>query len=410
MESVLAMILAGGQPDAMGSLTRNRSMAAVPFGGIYRIIDFTLTNLMHSRIDHVGILTQYRSSSLMDHVGTGRPWEYNGLSRTLMFLPPYEGVGETAWYSGTASAIYKNLNFIKHHKPGEVLVLSGDHVYRMDYRPLLEQHRRTGADVTIALKPMHGTDLSIFGTARLDRNNKVVEYREKSHEPCSNLVSMTIYVFKTDILVNAVAENATKGKTRHLYDEVLPALVSRGRVFGYVFRDPWEYLRPVSAWYDAHMKIIIPGRDPVPTHRVLTNPDTQGLSDVPAAWISRSGMVSQSMVAPGCKVYGSVTGSVLSPRVVVEPGAVVLDSVIMDRCYIGRDARVLRTVLDKDCHIGPGVKVGDGRELVVLGKGTTAGENVPQSQAVPVRPWVGSGVYAAVTPDQEIQNDLGWSG
>jgi glucose-1-phosphate adenylyltransferase len=317
-----------------------------------------------------------------------------------------------AWYSGTAGAIYKNINFIKHYRASDVLVLSGDHAYRMDYRPLIEQHRRSGADVTIALKPMHGTDLSVFGTAKLDRENRIIEYREKAPDPCSNLVSMTIYAFRTEVLLDAVTANAANGKSKQIYDEVLPLLVPRGRVFGWVFRDPWEYLRPASEWYEAHMKMLVPGRDPVPTARVLTNPDTQGLCDVPAAWVAPSGRVTESMVAPGCRIAGTVSGSVLSPRVVVEPGAFVIDSVILDRCRISRGARVKKAVLDKDCVVGPGVRIGDGRDLVVLGKSTRAGTNVPEGPGVPIRPWVGSGIYTAVNLDMDPsgKSDMGWSG
>lgn len=409
---MLALVLAGGKPAAMGPLTQSRCMAAIPFGGLYRIIDFSLTNLSQSRIDHVGILTQYNSSSLMDHVGTGRPWEYNGQSRSLTFLPPYEGESDLKWYGGTAGAIFKNLNFIRRFNPSDVLVVSGDHAYQMDYRPLVEQHRRTGADLTVAVTPLHSEDLSMFGTAKLDRTGKVVEYREKSTTQCSNLVSMTIYLFKTEVLVAAVEANAVNGRTYQIYDEVLPQIVARGKVYGYVFRDVWEYLRPVRAWYDAHMKMLIPDGDPVPTVRVMTNPDTQGLSDAPAAWVAPTGRVSDSLIAPGCRIAGTVRGSVLSPRVIVEPGASVIDSVILDRCRIGRDAQVRHSVLDKDCFISHGLHVGDGNELLVLGKGTVAGSDRRHAGKAPVRAWVGSGIYttAHLEEDPTGGSDMGWSG
>ncbi len=412
MDRVLALVLAGGKPAAMGPLTQSRCMAAVPFGGLYRIIDFCLTNLSQSRVDHVGILSQYNSSSLMDHVGTGRSWEYNGLSRSLTFLPPYEGEGNLAWYGGTASAVYRNLNFVRRYAPSDVLVLSGDHAYQMDYRPLLEQHRRTGAALTMALTPMHGRNLAMFGTAKLDRAGKVVEYREKSLDPCSNLVSMTIYLFRTDVLTAAVEANAGNGRTHQLYDEVIPGLVGGGKVYGYVFRDVWEYLRPVTAWYDAHMKMLVPDGDPVPTAHVITNPDTQGLGDVPAAWVAPAGKVTDSLVAPGCRIAGTVRGSVLSPRVIVEPGASVIDSVILDRCRIVRGAKVLHSVLDKDCIVSGGFCVGDGSELVVLGKGTVAGNGGGTGVRAPAGPWVGSGVYTTshLAEDPTGGSDMGWSG
>ncbi len=376
MENVVAMVLAGGQPDSMGALTESRSMAAVPFGGLYRIIDFPLTNLNESRVDHVGILTQYRSSSLMDHVGIGRPWEYNGRSRTLVFLPPYEGEGDMSWYRGTAGAIYKNLAFIRRYKARDVLVISGDHAYRMDYRPLIKFHRQSDADVTMAFKPIDGVDLTQFGTCKLDTHGRVIDYREKAVDPCSNLVSMTVYAFKAEVLEDAVSTNAVSGRTCQLYDEVIPALVAKGKVFGYIFRDRWEYLRPVSSWYEAHIKMLEAGRGSVSTCRILTNPDSQGLSDCPPAWVADTGRISGSLIAPGCKISGTVIGSVLSPRVIVEPGATVIDSVILDRCRICSGATVQRTVLDKDCVVGVNNTVGSPykaglpNELVVLGKGT----------------------------------------
>ncbi|HOI11391.1 MAG TPA: sugar phosphate nucleotidyltransferase, partial [Myxococcota bacterium] len=211
MNDVLAMVLAGGRVDAMGVLTARRSMAAVPFGGFYRVIDFVLSNLSESQVEPVGILSQYRPYSLMDHVGIGRPWDYNGRSRELMFLPPFEATGERDWYRGTADAVYQNLHVLERYRRRDALVLSGDHVYRMDYRPVLDFHHRTGADVTMVFKRMDVGRPARFGVGVLGEGGRVLDYLEKPADPPSDLASMTIYVFRADVLAEAVRRNAATG-------------------------------------------------------------------------------------------------------------------------------------------------------------------------------------------------------
>ncbi len=368
MNDALAMVLAGGRVDAMGVLTARRSMAAVPFGGFYRVIDFVLTNLSVSQIEPVGILSQYRPYSLMDHVGIGRPWDYNGRSRELMFLPPFEATGERDWYRGTADAVYQNLHVLERYKRRDVVVLSGDHVYRMDYRPVLDQHRRTGADVTMVFRRMDVGRPARFGVGVLDGDGRVTDYAEKPAQPQSDLASMTIYVFRAEVLAEAVRRNAVTGRTFHLYDEVIPELVRDGRVFGYVFEGGWEYLRPLSAWHDAHMRLIGDGIG-VPMNRVLTNLEGAGIGDAPPAFIAASAEVRNAWLGPGCRVRGRVINSVLFPGVTVEAGAVVEDSVLLNDCVVGRGARVVRSVLDKACLLGEASRLDGAGALVSLGKG-----------------------------------------
>lgn len=352
----------------MGVLTARRSMAAVPFGGFYRVIDFVLTNLSASQIEPVGILSQYRPYSLMDHVGIGRPWDYNGRSRELMFLPPFEATGERDWYRGTADAVYQNLHVLERYKRRDVVVLSGDHVYRMDYRPVLDQHRRTGADVTMVFRRMDVGRPARFGVGVLDGDGRVTDYAEKPAHPQSDLASMTIYVFRAEVLAEAVRRNAVTGRTFHLYDEVIPELVRDGRVFGYVFEGGWEYLRPLSAWHDAHMRLIGDGIG-VPMNRVLTNLEGAGIGDAPPAFIAASAEVRNAWLGPGCRVRGRVINSVLFPGVTVEAGAVVEDSVLLNDCVVGRGARVVRSVLDKACVLGEASRLDGAQALVSLGKG-----------------------------------------
>lgn len=370
MKDVLALVLAGGRVDSMGVLTAHRSQAAVPFGGIYRIIDFPLTNLSESGLEKVGILCQFRPKSLMDHVGIGRPWDYNGRTRELSFLPPYEGKEAHDWYKGTADAIYQNLHFLERHNPRDVLVISGDHVYRMDYGPVIEFHRRMKADLTLVFKPMDPGRPSRFGIGVLSSDGRVKDYKEKPQDPPSDLVSLTIYVFRTEALVARVRENARIGKTFHLYDEVIPAMVAEDRVFGFVFTGGWHYVRPLKSWYDLHLRMLDPQGIGVPMDRVRTNLEHQGLGVAPPAFFDFGAIVRHSLVAPGTIIRGHVERSVLFPFVEVEEGAIVRDSVVLHGCIIRRGARIERAILDKGCVVEEGACLEGGEEPLALGKGT----------------------------------------
>ena len=370
MNGTVAMVLAGGRVDSMGVLTAHRSQAAVPFGGMYRIIDFCLTNLSESGVEKVGILSQYRPQSLMDHVGIGRPWDYNGRTRELSFLPPYEGLGAHDWYRGTADAVFQNLHFIERHAPEQVLVLAGDHVYRMNYGPILEFHRRHKADLTLVFKPMDPGRPSRFGIGVVARDGRVTDYQEKPEDPRSDLVSLTIYCFRTEALIARLHENAASGRTFHLYDEVIPRMVAEDRVYGYVFRGGWEYARPLSEWYDLHMRLCEPGGIGVPMDRVRTNLEQQGLGTAPPAFLAASARVRRSLAAPGCVVAGRVSRSVLFPFVRVEPGAEVSESVLLHGCVVRCGAGVFRAVLDKGVEVGEGALVDGTRGLVAIPKGT----------------------------------------
>jgi glucose-1-phosphate adenylyltransferase len=371
----------------MGVLTSRRSMAAVPFGGLFRVIDFPLTNLAESGIDRVGILSQYRPASLMDHVGIGRPWDFNGRDRELTFLPPYEGVKELDWYRGTADAVNQNLHIVRRHKPRDVLVLSGDHVYRMNYGPLIDRHRRSKADVTMAFKRMDVGRPSRFGVGVLGEGGRVTQYLEKPADPPSDLASMTVYLFRTEVLVEAVRRNAEVGTTFHLYNEVIPSVVDGGRVFGHVHRGGWEYLRPLSSWHDAHMRLLTRKGIGVPLDGVLTNAESGGYGDAPPARFGAAADVSRSLVAPGCRVSGRVRRSVLFPWVTVEEGAIVEDSVILNRVTIRAGARVLRSVVDKDVSVGEGALLCGDERLVSVGKGANVGDGAILKSGAEIGPW-----------------------
>ncbi|NOZ01736.1 MAG: glucose-1-phosphate adenylyltransferase, partial [Deltaproteobacteria bacterium] len=354
--------------DSMGVLTGHRSMAAVPFGGMSRVIDFVLTNLSESGVERVGILSQYRPSSLMKHVGIGRHWDYNGRTRELSFLPPFQGTGELDWYRGTADAVQQNLHFIEKHAARDVMILSGDHVYRMDYGPLVDYHRKKNADLTMVFKHMDCGRPSRFGVGVLGDDGRVTGYSEKPEVPESDLASLTIYVFRTEALKARLLENAKIGATFQLYDEVIPRMVAEDRVYGYVFDGGWEYVRPLRAWYDLHLRMVKEGGIGVPMDHVRTNLEDQGLGDAPPAAFTVTADVHGSRVTPGCRVAGKVRSSVLFGWVTVEEGAEVRDSVILNGTHIGKGARVVRSVVDKQCVIGDGACLEGGYDLVALGK------------------------------------------
>lgn len=374
MKDCIALILAGGRVDAMGVLTARRSMAAVPFGGMYRIIDFVLTNLVDSGVPHAGILCQYKPASLMDHVGIGRPWDFNGRTRELTFLPPFEGTKELDWYRGTAHAIHANLHVIERYKPRDVLVLSGDHAYRMDYGALVDQHRRSNADLTMAFKRLDTGRPSRFGVGVLGEGSRVLEYQEKPADPKSDLASMTVYCFRTDVLVRAVQQNALTGRTFQLYDEVIPGLVADGRVFGHVFEGGWEYLRPLAAWHDAHMRMLSTKGIPVPVDTLLTNLEAQGVAEAPPVHVGASGEARRSIIGPGGRIQGRVLDSVLFPACVVEEGALVEESVLLNGVTVRRGAVVRRAVLDKGVVVGADAVLDGGDALVSVGKAARVGD------------------------------------
>ena len=368
MKNIMALMLVGGQVKEMGVLLRHRSKAALPFGGMYRVVDFTLTNLSRSNIPSVGLLSQYRPSSLVDHVGVGRPWDYNQRSRELMFLPPNQGRTTSDWYKGTADAIFQNLAALDQVSPQHVLVLSGDHVYNMDYRPLIEYHISRHADLTMVFKPMDVGRPSRFGIGRLSADNRVTDYWEKPADPQSNLASLTIYVFRYNTLVRRILENARLGRTFQLYDEVIPRMIKQGdKVFGYIFDGAWKYLRTLQEYHSEHI-LLAQGRSCLAINEagVITNLDVQGVGDAAPAYVLKD--CTQTLLSPGVMCMGRVYSSVLSPWVVVREGAKVENSVLMAGTIVEKGAIVRNAVLDKDVKIGQNAVVDGGTGLAVLGR------------------------------------------
>ena len=361
MKDVLAMVLAGGRVQELSVMTRERPKSAVPFGGQYLVIDFVMSNLMRSGVARVGILSQYRPSELIEHIGAGEPWDLWGRTRGAKILPPYQGTGGSDWYRGTADAVYQNLAFVERAGCEHVLVLSGDHVYAMDYGPLYEVHRAREADLTAVFQRIPGlrNGPARYGVAETNDAGRITGYEEKPDRARSDLASLTIFLFRREALVRHVKRNAARGKTFQLYDEVLPAMVAEGRTYCHEFDGYWAYTRTIDDYYAANMDFVAdPPPIPFGDLPVRTNEEFVGLGVAPPAEIGPAAVVRRSRLAAGTRVCGRVEGSILSPGVSVAPGAVVRDSVLLAGCVVEEGARLERVVADTRVVLGRGSTVG----------------------------------------------------
>ena len=383
MRDTLAFILAGGVGSRLNILVKQRAKPAVPFGGIYRIIDFALSNAMNSGLFQVAVLTQYKPLSLMRHIGTGQAWDFIGRTRCVKILPPRTGEKDSDWYRGTADAVRQNLDFILSRPSKQVLILSGDHVYYMDYRAMVRAHRDSGAKVTVAMMPVAWEETSQFGIGIVDQSGRVIDWEEKPEKARSNLASLGIYVFDTEYLVHAL----TSTKEEDFGYNILPRAMADGELYAYTFTGYWRDVGTIKAYWDANMDMVRPGSQLDPEGwGVTTNWEEEGrLGDWPPSHITNGANIEDSVLGPGCIIKGQVKRSILSPGVRVDEGAVVEESVIMHHCHIGPGARLTRVVADKGVRFGAHAIVGLGdanvpnREypkhlasgLTLVGKGAT---------------------------------------
>lgn len=366
---VLAMILAGGRVDELSVLTLERPKSALPFGGMYRVIDFALSNLMHSEIERVGILSQYRSSSLIHHVGIGASWDLVGRDRGATLLSPQKGHADTDWYRGTADAVYQNLEFMDQHQPDLVLILSGDHVYHMNYRGLIRYHQEKKADMTAAFIEVPRDQAHRFGIGTIDEEDgatggRLLEYAEKTEAPSGNWASMTVYLFRPDLLARLVAENARRGSSWEFGRDIIPAMLGRHRVYGFRHRGYWAYGRTIEEYWRAHMDLV--GENPrvdLDEWQVRTNLDDRHLRDRPPSLFLPGARVSDSRVSAGCVVGGEVVRSILSPGCRIAEGASVRDSILFPEVKVGPGARLDRVIVDEKAVIEGNVRIGAGDDL-----------------------------------------------
>lgn len=364
----VAMILAGGQGSRLGSLTKKIAKPAVPFGGKYRIIDFPLSNCHNSGIDTVGVLTQYQPLALHSYIGIGSSWDLDRRDGGVFLLPPYVREKGGEWYKGTADAIYQNLNFIDMMNPNYVLILSGDHIYNMDYSLMLEHHKAQRAEVTISVIEVPWQEASRFGIMSVSESGKILEFAEKPKEPNSNLASMGIYIFNWRLLRKILNEDNKNNHSSHDFGkDIIPKLLATDhRLSAYFFADYWKDVGTVESFWEANMDLLKeePKLDLYnPNWRVYSVNPTR-----PPHYIGSTGKVTRSLISEGCSIFGEVDNSVIFPGVYIAAGARVKDSIIMPYGNIGADAQLYRTIIGRKSIVEVGVIIGsaNSKEITVI--------------------------------------------
>ena len=361
-KEMIAMLLAGGQGSRLGVLTAKVAKPAVAFGGKYRIIDFPLSNCINSGIDTVGVLTQYRPLRLNSHIGIGIPWDLDRNVGGVTVLPPYEKSTNSEWYTGTANAIYQNLEYMEQYNPEYVLILSGDHIYKMDYKIMLDYHKANNADITIAAMPVPIEEASRFGIVVTDSDNRITEFEEKPANPKSNLASMGIYIFKWSVLKDALI----KLKDQQECDfgkHVIPYCFNNNkRIFAYEYNGYWKDVGTLSSYWEANMELI----DIIPIFnlyeefwKIYTKTDA-----IPPQYIDEAAKVSKCIIGEGTEIYGTVENSVIGSCVTIGEGAVVKDSIIMNGVTIEAGAYVEKGIIAENVKVGANAKLGVGEEAV----------------------------------------------
>ena len=359
-KEMIAMLLAGGQGSRLGVLTAKVAKPAVAFGGKYRIIDFPLSNCINSGIDTVGVLTQYQPLRLNAHIGIGIPWDLDRNYGGVTVLPPYERSGSSEWYSGTANAIYQNLDYMEQFDPDYVLILSGDHIYKMDYEVMLDYHKANNADVTIAAMPVPMEEASRFGIVIADEDGRIQEFQEKPAEPKSNLASMGIYIFSWKVLKEAL-ETLKDEPGCDFGKHIIPYCHNKGeRLFAYEYNGYWKDVGTLGSYWEANMELI----DIIPEFnlyeefwKIYTKGDI-----IPPQYIAGDAVTDQCLIGEGAEIYGEVHHSVIGPNVVIGRGTVVRDSIIMRNSQIGEDTVLDKAIVAEDVVIGNKVTLGFGEE------------------------------------------------
>lgn len=372
----IAMLLAGGQGSRLYALTNRLAKPAVTFGAKYRIIDFPLSNCINSNIDTVGVLTQYQPLVLNDYIGNGQAWDLDRAFGGVHILPPYQAKQRTDWYKGTANAIYQNINFIKRYDPEYVVILSGDHIYKMDYSKMIKFHKEKGADVTIAVIDVPLEEASRFGIMNTDKDLRINEFEEKPTKPKSTNASMGIYVFSADVLFKYLEADENDPKSDNDFGKnVIPATLNAGlKLYAYPFEGYWKDVGTISSLWEANMDLLgyVPEFDIFdPAWKIYSN--TQPYQP---QFISDDAVIVNSLVTVGCYVEGTVKNSLLSQHVKVKKGAVVEDSIIFSNTVIEEGAVVKSTIIDEDVVIGRNSKIGgDSKDIAVIASNVVLPEN-----------------------------------
>ena len=388
-KDMIALLLAGGQGSRLGILTKNKAKPAVSFGGKYKIIDFPMSNCVNSGVDTVGVLTQYQPLELNQHIGIGIPWDLDKQYGGVTILAPHTKEGEEGhWYSGTANAIYQNIKFVDAYNPTYVLIISGDHVYKMNYNEMLKYHKASRSAATIAVLEVKMEEAHRFGIMNADENDKIYEFEEKPKNPKSNLASMGIYIFTWSklrkILIKANEMHSDLDFGKHIIPMYLE---NEHSLYAYRFKDYWKDVGTIDSYWETNMELIktVPEFDLYENFsKIYTSSDHQ-----PPQFTGADADIKTSIVSEGSEVYGSVYNSVLGSEVIIEEGAHVIDSIIMQKTVIGKNARVERCIIDESCIIGENTKLGMGENIpnilkpkiydtgiTVIGKGSTIPDNI----------------------------------
>ena len=381
-KDMVAMILAGGQGSRLGALTNQMAKPAVPFGSRYRIIDFPLSNCTNSGIDTVGVLTQYQPLALNTYVSNGHPWDLDRNNGGAFILPPYQQIEGTDWYTNTANAIFQNLGFIQNFDPKYVLILSGDHIYKMDYEKMLEQHKEKGADITIAVLDVPKEEASRFGIMTCDEEGRIVKFTEKPKNPDSTLASMGIYIFTWDKLRKYLIEDEANPESENDFGKniITSMLADQQKLYAYRFEGYWKDVGTIDSLWESNMDLL----DPNVPFDVWDNSWKiySRTHNVPPQYVGPQAVVENSMVSEGCVVDGYVDFSVLFQSVVIEEGATVRDSIVLPGSVIKKGANIQYAIIGENCVVEEGATVGQRPEnmdnmanwgIAVLGNGVTVG-------------------------------------
>ncbi len=359
-KEMIAMLLAGGQGSRLGVLTSKVAKPAVSFGGKYRIIDFPLSNCINSGVDTVGVLTQYQPLRLNAHIGIGIPWDLDRNVGGVTVLPPYEKSANSEWYTGTANAIFQNLDYMESYNPEYVLILSGDHIYKMDYKVMLDYHKANNADITIATMPVPIEEASRFGIAITDDKNRITEFEEKPANPRSNLASMGIYIFSWKCLKEALIKLKDQPECDFGKHIIPYCFEQEKRIFAYEYNGYWKDVGTLSSYWEANMELI----DIVPVFnlyeeywKIYTKSDA-----LPPQYIADTSYIEKSIIGEGSEIYGTVINSVIGSSVIIEEGAVVKDSIIMQGTVVGRNTQITKSIVAEQVTIGAGCEIGVGEE------------------------------------------------
>lgn len=372
MKSTMGIILTGGKNNRLKELSLERSIAAVPIGGKYRIIDFTLSNMVNSGITNVGVLTQYNYRSLMDHLGSGKEWDLDRKTEGLFIFPPYLSEYGTGWYKGTADAMYNNITFLYRSDDEYVLIAQGYAIYNMDYTPMLERHINTNADITVACRNMDDLtceDQNQLGMVQLDEDGRIIDFMEKPPNPKSSIGSLGIYIIKRDFLIELLEESAAKGLTEFVQD-IIVRRTDTLKIYSYMFNGYWRPLSSIQLYYKTNMELLNPkvrqellvGRNKIYTK----------VKDEPPAKYNAEANVHNSIVADGCIIEGTVENSILFRGVRVMKGAYIKDSLVMQGAVVGANSNLRYCILDKGVTISEGKALnGDSQWPLIVGKNVT---------------------------------------